>query len=238
MCGRYVSPSVAEAERNLTVDLLHWSEYKRSYNVAPTQQVPVVRMFDAQREGLTMRWGLIPYFARGIPTKYSTINAALEKIQDGPTWRGPWKRAQRCLLPASGFYEWHVNADATKTPFYITLADQPVFGLAGLWESSVTEEGAAILSCTIITMAPNHLMAQIHNAKQRMPAILSREDIAVWLTGSNADAFAVLKAYPDDLMSAHPVSTKVNSPKNDDPSLIESIPDSGGGKSAVPTEWT
>jgi putative SOS response-associated peptidase YedK len=181
MCGRYVTPEQAEAERNLTV---HWLEYERSYNVAPTQQVPVVRLLAGQREGLMMRWGLVPFFARGVPPKYSTINASIEKLTDAPSWRGPWRRGQRCILPAAGFYEWHLNGDGSKTPFYITCADQPVFGFAGLWDRSVTAEDSAIESCTIITMPPNALLAEIHNAKQRMPAILAAEDIEAWLAGS------------------------------------------------------
>jgi len=220
MCGRYVNPATAEAERYFAVHLIHW-KFDRSYNVAPTQQVPVVRLTDGQREGLMMRWGLVPFFARGIPPKYSTINATIEKLTDGPTWRGPWKRGQRCVLPATGFYEWHVNEDGSKTPFYITMADQPVFGFAGLWDRSVSAEGNAIDSCTIITMPPNALMAEIHNVKQRMPAILAAGDIEAWLTGSADDARVALKQYPADSMVAWPVNRRVNTPKNNHESLIE-----------------
>jgi putative SOS response-associated peptidase YedK len=156
---------------------------------------------------------------QGVPPKYSTINTTIEKLTDGPRWRGPWKRGQRCILPAAGFYEWHVNDDGSKTPFYITMADQPVFGFAGLWDRSVTAEGAALESCTIITMPPNALMPEIHNAKQRMPAILQSQDIEAWLSGSLDDAKGALKPYPDDLMHALKVSTKVNSPKNNHESL-------------------
>jgi putative SOS response-associated peptidase YedK len=207
------------------VHLLHWT-FERSYNVAPTQQVPVVRMAGGEREGVTLRWGLVPFFAKGVPPKYSTINATIEKLTDGPTWRGPWKRGQRCILPAAGFYEWHVNEDGSKTPFYISCADQPVFGLAGLWESSHAADGAALESCTIITMPPNPLMAEIHNAKQRMPAILQSGDINAWLAGSADEARAVLKPYSADSMVAWPVSTRVNSPKNNDANLIDRLPES------------
>jgi putative SOS response-associated peptidase YedK len=222
MCGRYVNPATAEAERYFAVHLIHW-KFDRSYNVAPTQQVPVVRLTDGQREGVMMRWGLVPFFAKGVPPKYSTINATIEKLTEGPTWRGPWKRGQRCILPAAGFYEWHVNDDGSKTPFYVTMADQPVFGFAGLWDRSVTAEGAALESCTIITMPPNALMAEIHNAKQRMPAILQSQDIEAWLSGSLDDAKGALKPYPDDLMHAQKVSTRVNSPKNNDENLLAQI---------------
>jgi putative SOS response-associated peptidase YedK len=219
MCGRYVSPDLAEAERYFLVHLLRW-KFERSYNVAPTQQVPVVRMADGEREGAMLRWGLVPFFAKGVPPKYSTINATIEKLIDEASWRGPWKRGQRCILPAQGFYEWHVNEDGSKTPFYITCADQPVFGFAGLWDSSRSAEGTVLESCTIITMPPNPLLAEIHNVKQRMPAILQAQDVDAWLTGSVDDARATLKPYPADSMVAWPVSRQVNTPKNNHSGLI------------------
>jgi len=140
-------------------------------------------------------------------------------------WRGPWKGGQRCILPAAGFYEWHVLADGSKRPYYITCIDQPVFGFAGLWDSSMAEGGTETISCTIITMPPNALMAQVHNSKQRMPAILAAEDIESWLSGSQEEARGALKPYGADLMLAQPVSTRVNSPHNNDATLIASIPE-------------
>jgi putative SOS response-associated peptidase YedK len=180
-------------------------------------------MRDGEREGVRLRWGLVPYFARGVPPRYSTINAAIEKLAVNPSWRGPWTRGQRCILPATGFYEWHVNEDRSKTPFYITCADQAVFGLAGLWDASRADDGSVIQSCTIITMPPNPLLAEIHNAKQRMPAILQSQDIDAWLTGPIDQARAALKPYPSDSMVAWPVSSRVNTPKNDDAQLIEPL---------------
>jgi putative SOS response-associated peptidase YedK len=219
MCGRYVSPDIAEAERYFLVHLVRW-DIERSFNVAPSQLVPAVRMAEDRREGVTLRWGLVPFFAKGVAPKYSTINATIEKLTDGACWRGPWKRGQRCILPAQGFYEWHVNEDGSKTPFYITCADQPLFGFAGLWDSSRSDDGKVLESCTIITMPPNPLLAEIHNVKQRMPALLQSEDINAWLAGSDDEARAALKPYPADCMAAWPVSRRVNTPKNNHESLI------------------
>ena len=218
MCGRYVTPEVAEAERNLMV---HWLEYERSYNVAPTDRVPAVRWLEGARQALRMRWGLVPFFARGIAPKYSTINATIERLEDGACWKGPWARGQRCVLPASGFYEWHVLADGSKRPYYITVADQPLCCFAGLWDRSRGEDGKEIVSCTLITMPPNALMAEIHNAKKRMPAILAADQINAWLSGSAQEAKAALIQYPADAMVAHAVSTRVNTPKNNDAKLME-----------------
>lgn len=221
MCGRYTTPEETEAERYLTVHLLHW-HFERSYNVAPTQSVPVVRMLEGAREGVMMRWGLVPYFAKGVAGKYSTINARVESIETSPAYRGSWKRSQRCILPATGFYEWHLNADGSKQPYFIHAADQPTFGFAGLWDSSRGEDGTLLQSCTIITMPANPMMAQIHNApgKQRMPAVLNQIDHEAWLTGSMQEARAILQPYPADLLVAYRVSTRVNTPKNNDPDLV------------------
>jgi putative SOS response-associated peptidase YedK len=220
MCGRYVTPEVAEAERNLMV---HWLEYERSYNVSPSQRVPVVRSIDGTRQGLNMRWGLIPFFSHGVPPAYSTINATIERLQSGPCWRGPWQRQQRCALVACAFYEWHVLPDGSKRPYCIICVDQPVFCFAGLWDQSIADDGAGTLSCTIITMPPNALVAEIHNAKRRMPAILPAEDLDRWLSGSPDEAKATLKPYPAETMLAFPVSTRVNSPKNNDAQLMAAV---------------
>ena len=224
MCGRYVTPEVAEAERNL---LVHWLDYERSFNVAPSQRVPVVRWFEGEREGLHMRWGLVPFFAMGVPPKYSTINATIEKLDTGPCWRGPWQRGQRCLLVAAGFYEWHVLADGGKRPYYICCADQPVFAFAGLWDSSTAADGTRTLSCTVITLPPNALMAEIHNGGQRMPAILCEQEREAWLQGSADEARAALRPYPADAMAAHPVSSRVNSPRSNDAALLEALGTAG-----------
>jgi putative SOS response-associated peptidase YedK len=224
MCGRYSTPAQSEAERYFAVHLLHW-QFERSYNVAPSQSVPVIRNAGGEREGVMMRWGLVPFFARGVAPKYSTINARIETIETAASYRGPWKRGQRCIIPAAGFFEWHVADSGTKQPFYIHAADQPLLGMAGLWDSSRREDGTVLESCTIITMPANTLMAQIHNApgKQRMPAILPVGALEAWLTGSPAEANAALAPYPAELMVAWPVSVRVNSPRNDDPTLIEAL---------------
>jgi putative SOS response-associated peptidase YedK len=223
MCGRYVSPDEASIEREFNLVRTEW-QFPPSFNVAPTQSVPIVRTIDGVRHGALLRWGLIPFFARGVPTKYSTINARIETVQTAASYRGPWKRAQRCLVVVRGFYEWQVQADGkTKIPFYITMNDQDVAAFAGLWDSSKTDAGDYIESCTHITVPANRLVGEIHNTKHRMPAILAKEDREAWLTGTPDEAWATLKPYPDDHMVAWPVSTRVNSPKNNEAKLIEPV---------------
>jgi putative SOS response-associated peptidase YedK len=225
MCGRYVSPDEASIEREFNLVRSSGMEIRQSFNVAPTQNVPVIRNVAGIRTVSMMRWGLVPFFAKGVPGAYSTINARIESMETTASYRGPWKRGQRCIVPVSGFYEWHVNDDGKKQPFYIKDSEREVYGLGGLWDSSTREDGTAILSFTVITMPANSLMADIHNApgKQRMPAILCREDYDAWLSGSTEEARAVLKQYPAKMMAAWPISTRVNAPKNNDAKLIEPV---------------
>ena len=148
-------------------------------------------------------------------TKYSTINATIEKLTEAASWKSPWNRGQRCIVPAMGFYEWQVQADGkTKQPFFITCGDQEIFGFAGLWDSSTTAEDVKVNSCTIVTMPANKIMSEIHNAKQRMPAILRKEDRETWLKGDLESALKVLQQYPDELLIQRPVSPggRPNSP--------------------------
>ncbi|MGB6352664.1 MAG: SOS response-associated peptidase [Steroidobacteraceae bacterium] len=220
MCGRYVSPDEASIEREFNLVRTEW-QFPANFNTAPSQAVPAVRAREGGREGVLLRWGLVPYFAKGKPGKYATFNARSETLDSSASFQWPWKRGQRCIIPALGFYEWHVNPDGGKQPFYIHLDDQAIFGFAGLWERSRADAGSVIESCTIITLPANALMAGVHNSKARMPAILSRELRETWLFGSAEAAAAALAAYPDDRMIAYPVDARVNSPRNNDETLLD-----------------
>jgi putative SOS response-associated peptidase YedK len=222
MCNRYELHYQQDAQFQQLIEL-GWILPFTNYNVCPTQQVPVVRSIEEHRQGELLRWGLIPFFAKGEPGKFLTTNARLETVTTSPSYRGPWKRGQRCLQLASGFYEWHTDAAGNKSPYYIHLADQAVFAFASLWDRSVKADGTVVESCTIITMPANTLMHDLHNTggnPHRMPAILSREAQEVWLRGAVAEAHSVLTPYPADLMVAWRVSPRVNSPKNNGPELI------------------
>jgi len=129
MCGRYASRLDAAMER--AWGLSRPPSPFESYNVAPTQRVPVVRQRGGERLCELLRWGLVPFWAKGVPPKLSTINARVETVASAASYRGPWKRGQRCILPATGFYEWQIRESA-KQPFYIFLTDQSLFGFAGL----------------------------------------------------------------------------------------------------------
>ncbi|HTT02030.1 MAG TPA: SOS response-associated peptidase [Steroidobacteraceae bacterium] len=234
MCARYILAQQHAAERAFGLERISW-RYEVRYNVVPTDLVPVVRVTSGTTEGLMLRWGLIPFAAHGVaPKGASLINARVERLEAGYSWRMPWERGQRCILPAGGFYEPHVYEDGSRAPFFVRLVERDVFGFAGLWERSIAADGRVVESCALITVPANELMASVHNEKQRMPAILHVEDHAQWLRGTATQARAALRPYDSELMVAHRVSRRVNSPQNDDASLIEPEPESGERMRTLP----
>jgi len=223
MCGKYILAQAAKAERAMGIRRSRW-DYPLSYRVLPTEQVPVVVSDRGERTAAMMRWGLVPYWAYGVPLKASTINATVERIETAPSYKDPWRRDQRCILVMGGFYEPHVNEDGSRDQFFVHLADREVFGVAGLWDRSRRSDGSWIHSCTLITVPANRLLAEVHNEKQRMPAILAEGDQDAWLSGERTEAKASLKPYPDELMVAWQVSRRVNNPRlSNDASLIEPL---------------
>jgi putative SOS response-associated peptidase YedK len=221
MCGKYILAQAAKAERAMGIRRGRW-EYPPSFRVLPSEPVPVVVEERGERAAALMRWGLIPWWAHGVPLRASTINATVERLASAPSYRDPWQRGQRCILVMAGFYEPHVNEDGSRDPFFVRLAEREVFGVAGLWERSRRADGAQVLSCTLITVPANALLAEVHNGKLRMPAILADAAHDAWLRGSAAQAHDTLRSYPAEQMQAWRVSRRVNSPRlPNDASLIE-----------------
>jgi putative SOS response-associated peptidase YedK len=225
MCGRYITKDQRALERELPfLDVKDWPQFEASYNVAPTQPAPVVIASSAGNVCQLMRFGLIPFFAKGVAGKYSTINARVETIETSGAYRGPWKRQQRCLVLASGFYEWHLLPDGkSKQPYFIKPADQDSFAFAGLWDASRADDGTTIYSFSIITLPASPLMAQIHNTKRREPAMLTAADCRTWLGGTAEQGRALLQPYPDELLVSWPVSRRVNSPSSNDEKLLQPV---------------
>ena len=226
MCGRYVLAEQTSAAEAFGVKHLRWRDMV-SYNVAPARDVPVIRSTSAadggEREGVMMRWGLIPPFLKGEVPKYATFNARIETMEASPAFRGALEKGQRCIVPADGFYEWQMMPDAPKQPWFIGLANKDVMGFAALWDRSVKADRTVVESVAIITLPANDFMLKIHNEGQRMPAILHREDVEVWLTGAPEQAKAALIQFPAEQLRAYKVSPRVNTPKNDDEKLLEAI---------------
>jgi len=194
-----------------------------SWNVAPTDPLPIVRYDEKERERSleVMRWGLIPYWAKDIKIGYSTINARAEEIETKPAFREAF-RQRRCLVPIDNFYEWK-KTETGKQPYAIGLADRRLMALAGLWDTWRSPQGERVRSFTIVTTTPNELCATLHN---RMPVVLKPEAWPAWLGEEPSDVprlKSLLAPYPDDDMICWPVSARVGSVKNNDPSLIEPI---------------
>jgi putative SOS response-associated peptidase YedK len=220
MCGRFIAKTDRSWQNFFTLKKPP-PEFS-SYNIAPSQQIPVVLRVADGNDCQLMRWGLIPFFAHGVAGGYSTINARVETVATSPAYRGPWKRGQRCIIPANGFYEWQ-ELPGGKQPWFIRLRAQELFGFAGLWDRSVTDAGEAILSCTLITLPASPFMAEIHNTKQREPAIVRMHEHEAWLAGDPQQAGTMLRAAADGELLAHRVSRRVNSPRNQGEELLADI---------------
>ncbi len=199
-----------------------------SYNVAPSQLSPVCLWRDGGRELTSLRWGFQPaWAARAGETKGPPppINARAETVAASPLFRSAF-RLRRCVVPVSGFYEWKPTP-GHKQPYYIHLLNDPIIALAGLWEEPArpgpgSGAGAAAVAGTApgtfatLTTRPNALMATVHD---RMPVILRRESIAAWLAPGEVDP-SLLEPFPPEEMQAYTVSSRVNKPSVNDPSLI------------------
>jgi putative SOS response-associated peptidase YedK len=217
MCGRYTLTAEQEAlQVALGVEgLVH---PRPRYNIAPTQEVPVVVAPGGRPEGRTLRWGLVPSWARDPAIGNRMINARSETAAEKPSFRGPFRRS-RCLVPADGFYEWR-KEEAGKVPFWIHMEDQAPFTIAGLWDRWRGPDRENLETFTILTTEPNELLRPIHD---RMPVILGTEHREAWLDprASVDDLKALLGPHPSGPMAVREVTTRVNSPRNDDPACIE-----------------
>jgi putative SOS response-associated peptidase YedK len=218
VCGRFTSSQGREAIGD-RFEVAVPEEYQHRFNLAPQQRTLIVRERDDEREAVMAKWGLLPHWAKDSKIAFKMINARAETLTEKPAYRSLIGK-HRCLIPADGFYEWTVGSDGKKQPIHFHLPDYAMFAFAGLWTSRTHgETGEMIESCTIITTAPNELVAPVHH---RMPVILSPDTEAVWLDPSisKEHALALLGPYPADLMTAFPASTRVNSVRNDDSGLL------------------
>jgi len=222
MCERYVLPRQEDAEREF-VPAHCWWKFAPSFNVSFPQYVPVLRRHEGALEGVMMRWGLVPAAAEAVPVANEQPDLPAEWLGQSPDTRDAWLNSQRCIVPMAGFYAWHLTAEKFRQPYFLSVVDRMVFGVAALCERSEARDGDVIESFTIITVPANSLVGCIDAVSQRMPAILRRKDYPTWLSGTPVRAKAVLHAYPENWMRAHAVSPRVNSPRNDDAELIRPV---------------
>lgn len=218
MCGRFALTIVHGFFARFAV-MEYAIELFPRYNIAPTQDVPIV-VRESPNRAVMMRWGLIPFWAKDPKIGNRLINATAETLATKPAFRVSLKR-KRCLVPATGFYEWK-RTDEGKEPYYVRLKDGSYFTFAGLYDRWIDPKtGKETPSFTIVTTVPNGLMETIHN---RMPVMLREDDESEWLSNEplpEDDLKRLFKPFPARSMEAYRVSTDVNSPANESPRLVE-----------------
>ena len=234
MCGRYVSPDQAAMERAWHIGRGNNNPFTRNFNVAPTTQVPLLRI-DPDSGDLVLdaaRWGLIPVWWKEAKLPFHTINARSEEAASKPMWRHPMRQG-RCLMPAEGWYEWQKiervdsktgEVTEVKQPHYIYRKDGKPFCFAALlsWWMPPGKKDAT-LSCAILTRAASKSVAKVHD---RMPVVLPDSVHGAWLDPKLTDGAKVSEMIQDqalDTFSHHPISTRVNSPKNKDAALLDPV---------------
>ncbi len=226
MCGRFALTATAEeiidTFSGLTT-LAGFESYSPRYNIAPSQPIAVIPNTGDYRLDYFV-WGLIPFWAKDPKIGNRMINARGETLAEKPSFKAPYKY-RRCLILSSGFYEWQkLSGSTSKQPHFISLKSGKPFAFAGLWDRWNAPDGSEILSATIITTEPNDFVKPIHN---RMPVILNPSDYERWLSPGEVPPGEVddlLVPFPAEEMSAYPVSTFVNNPKNDAPQCVEHLP--------------
>lgn len=224
MCGRFTNDAKAEdIEKEFKVGKLNGVSFSARYNIAPTQVIPAVLEADGERIVGELRWGLIPPWAKDEKIASNLINARAETLAEKPSFKNAF-RSRRCVIPASGFYEWSKKGAGPKQPHYFYLKDKDVFGFAGLWEEWIDKAtGEAIETCTIITTEANAVLEPVHD---RMPVILKAENYDVWLDPREKNTARLqdfLVPYPAREMASHPVGKAVNAPTYDAPELIREL---------------
>ena len=225
MCGRVIQSSAPirlAIVDGLDVRDSRFHNYPPRWNGAPSQELLVIRRNRKTGEVSfdPLRWGLIPYFCADPNGGRKPINAKCETVRTLPTFRDAYRR-RRCILPVDGFFEWKaIKGQRAKQPYAIGMKDGSPFGLGGLWENwKNPATGEWVRTFAIITTDANEMVAEIHD---RMPLILAPNDYARWL-GEEPDPGDLMRPFPAEPMRMWPISTRVNKPENDDPSIVEPI---------------
>jgi putative SOS response-associated peptidase YedK len=225
MCGRYLLISPVEAMRRF-FDVGGLLNLPPRYNIAPTQDAPVVRLDkEGRRELILMRWGLVPLWAKDLSIGARCINARADSVAEKPAFRDAFER-RRCLVPADGFFEWEKKGKV-KQPWRIGPAEDGLMALAGVWERWRAPDGGVVRSYAVVTTDANELVRPLHD---RMPVVVPPERFADWLEPqTRAERLReIMRPYPAERMRAFPVSRRVNDVRNDDAGCIEAFAEDEG----------
>lgn len=221
MCGRF---AIAQSRFTHIEQSLHttFAEVLPRYNIAPTQQIPVIRRIEDGNYVMSdMKWGWVPSWSKTPTTTYNTFNARIETVAEKPLFRSAFQH-RRCLIPASGFFEWHTE-EHRKQPYYFTFANNQEMGLAGIWDVWKKPDGTLLESCAIIVGRSNSLIGRVHD---RMATIIPESHYDDWLNPNEKQDYllAILTLpYPAEKMRAWRVSVNVNSVRNQGSELIQPL---------------
>ena len=223
MCGRFALPGdVREAVDTFSAqprDLDRWpSLLQARYNICPTQPVAAIRLGAEGREMVGMRWGFLPSWYKTATDGPLLINARSETIAEKPSFRDA-ARQRRCLIPASGFYEWQ-GPEKPKTPYFIAPAETGIFAFAGVWQAWRQPDGEVIDTCAIVTCPANEMLSPIHH---RMPVVIAPEDYGLWLGEEGKGAAVLMKPTANEFFAFHEVGAAVGSNRADGPELMERV---------------
>ena len=225
MCGRFALDATRETiSAALAADAIDLDGWSPRYNIAPTQDAPVLRIVDGLRRVDPLRWGLVPSWAKDASVGSRMINARAETVAEKPAYRRAFAD-RRCIVPASGFYEWTPSPDG-RQPHLIRSDQDALLLLAGLWESWTDPDGVAMDTFTILTRNAEGVVRELHD---RMPVMLAPDDARDWLSPGASIGRLQAIANRDGMaerMRHHPVARKVNSPANDSPDLLDRVDDS------------
>ena len=225
MCGRFglfVTPEVLE-EYFALADSAAAIVPRPRYNLTPGQAVAVVREHDGRRTLDALQWGLIPFWAKDAKIGRRLVNARLDGVADKPAFREAYAR-RRCLIPASGFYEWSEPKAGRKQPYFIRPSGEPLLAIAGLWERWRTPSGEKLETCVIVTTDASAELVHVHD---RMPLLIPRDAHALWLDPRTGIDDALLLAQRTPTLEIKPVGLAVNDPRNDDETLIAAVAEAG-----------
>ncbi len=216
MCGRFALTLPTDAMAELFgAEISALPDMQPRYNICPTQSIVVVTSANGTRTATLMRWGFTPHWYKSFTDGPLLINARAETVADKPAFRGA-VRERRCLIPASGFYEWTKTADGKRLPWYIQPTTNSPLAFAGIWQDWQAGGQDPVSTCAIVTCAANETLAPIHH---RMPVIIAAADHALWLGEADDKAAPLMRPAPDSLLRVHRVSPRVNGTRENDTSL-------------------
>uniref|UniRef100_A0A7C2NT10 Abasic site processing protein n=1 Tax=Schlesneria paludicola TaxID=360056 RepID=A0A7C2NT10_9PLAN len=222
MCGRF-NLRLSPGELQEFFSLFRVPEFPVRYNIAPTQEVVSIRHDDqSRRVAEFLKWGLVPQWAKDPSIGNRLLNARSESVAEKPAFRNAFRR-RRCIVPASGYYEWPETKSQVKQPWHFYRKTGEPLALAGLWERWMSPTGQTLETCSLLTTEPNPFVAHWHD---RMPVLLSDDQIDAWLDPSLTDVSALqrfLVPCPDDWLAADAVSTFVNSSRHEGPECLSPV---------------